>query len=618
MMCGISAMFGRDWSRPQLEAMIKVQSHRGPDAQGVYESPNGLAGLGHNRLSIIDLSDAGRQPMSDSTGRYWTVFNGEIYNYLELRSELITDYSFHTRTDTEVLLAAYLKWGQSCLDRLIGMFAFLVWDEQEQRLFGARDRFGVKPLHYHETPDGGLWLASEIKALHAAGVPRRPDDSTWATYLVSGMYDHTESTFWDGIQRIPPGACFTWTNERGLSIRRWYDVAETALADGLDTRSNREVADELLSLLEETVRLRFRSDVPVGICLSGGLDSSLLLGLVHRVQGADSAVKTFTFYCGDPNYDEIPWVEQMLAKTKHPACYCRLTVDEVPALFDRVARYQDEPFGGLPTLGMAKVHERAVQEGVVVLLDGNGLDEGWAGYEYYQRAASIDAAQAPVQGSRDPSTRPDCLNPDFAALALGRDGPLGRPLERSARRSDPTCSTVVKTLERAPQSVEASPSALVALQYRDLRYAKIPRAMRFADRVSMQFSRELRDPFLDHRIIELGLRQPVERKIRNGQGKYLIRQLASCLLPIGVREAPKRPVQTPQREWLRGPLEPWVNEHVEAALGAQPTWFNSNALRPAFAGYIKGERDNSFFIWQWLSAGLTALHASSKRTDREG
>jgi asparagine synthase (glutamine-hydrolysing) len=574
VMCGISAMFGHDWNRRQLEAMVNAQEHRGPDAEGMYQSPTGLAGLGHNRLSIIDLSDAGRQPMSDASGRFWIVFNGEIYNYLELRAELEGSYVFQTRTDTEVLLAAWLKWGESCLDRLLGMFAFVVWDEAGRKVFGARDRFGVKPLHYHETPGGGLWLASEIKALHAAGVPRRTDDATWAAYLTTGMYDHGKATFWAGIHRIPPGGCFTWTLERGLSVRQWYDVANAVLEKGFDLRSESEVADELLSLLEESVRLRFRADVPVGICLSGGLDSSLLLGLVHRIQGAESAIKTFTFYCGDPAYDELPWVEQMLTHTKHPACFCRLTAEEVPGLAARVQVSQDEPYGGLPTLGMAKVHERAVAEDVTVLLDGNGLDEGWAGYEYYQRAAQVDAGRGPVQGSKDKATCPECLNPEFAALA--------QPLELPKPFGDP----------------------LRDLQYRDLCVAKIPRAMRFADRVSMMFSRELREPFLDHRIIELGLRQPAERKIRNGQGKWLVRRLAERILPDGVREAPKRPVQTPQREWLRGPLQPWLEASVEHALSAQPGWFNEDSLRRALRSFLSGAGDNSFFVWQWLSLGL--------------
>jgi asparagine synthase (glutamine-hydrolysing) len=600
-MCGISAMFGRRHSKAQLRAMVKAQNHRGPDAHGIHESPGGVASLGHNRLSIIDLSEAGRQPMCDGSGRYWIVFNGEIYNYLELRSELIADYCFRTKTDTEVLLAAWLKWGESCLDRFIGMFAFVIWDEKEGKAFGARDRFGVKPLHYHETPDGGLWLASEIKALHAAGVSRESNPVTWATYLATGMYDHRDATFWKAIDRIPPGSSFTWTQERGFAIRSWYNVAEASLQKGSDTRSESEVADELLALMEESVRLRFRADVPVGICLSGGLDSSLLLGLVHRIQGADSAIKTFTFHCGDPAYDELPWVEQMLAQTKHPACFCKLSVDDVPALAARVQESQDEPFGGLPTLGMAKVHERAAREGVVVLLDGNGLDEGWAGYEYYQRAEQVDSSKAPVQGSRDPSTRPDCLNPDFAALAV--------PVPATAF-SFQLSALCPPSSGVCPQSSTLNSQPLASLQYRDLRFAKIPRAMRFADRVSMMFSRELREPFLDHRIIELGLRQPATRKIQNGQGKWLVRRLAERILPEGVREAPKRPVQTPQREWLRGPLQSWLNERVEQALAANPDWFNETRLRAALGSFLSGSGDNSFFIWQWLSAGMVSAPSS--------
>jgi len=568
-------MFGQGWSHGQLDLMVSAQRHRGPDSAGVYVSPSGVAGLGHNRLSIIDLSDASRQPMSDPSGRYWMIFNGEIYNYLELRAELEDDFPFRSDGDSEVLLAAYLKWGDRCLNRLIGMFAFIVWDDQEHRLFGARDRFGVKPLHLYTPPGGGLWLASEIKALHAAGVPRHPDSTTWATYLTSGMHDHAERTCWEGISRVAPGGSFSWSATDGLRQAQWYDIADEVLRIGPDERADKLVMEELLSLLDETTRLRFRADVPVGICLSGGLDSSLLLALVHRVQGRDSSAKAFTFYCGDSAYDEIPWVEQALAGTRHPACFCRLTYEEVPALAARVQYSQDEPFGGLPTLGMAKVHERAVQERVTVLLDGNGLDEGWAGYDYYQNAASVDASIAPVQGSQDPSTKPECLAPSFASLAA-------RPAFR-----------------------KLAAGALASLQYRDIRFAKIPRAMRFADRVSMLSSRELREPFLDHRIVELGLRQPCQRKLRNGHGKHLVRRVAEQILPHGVREAPKRALQTPQREWLRGPLRPWATDCIDLALaGPAGDWFRPQTVRAEWARYCSSASDNSFFVWQWISVGL--------------
>lgn len=574
-MCGIVASVSPSRRAPALEEALGTLVHRGPDADGMWRSPSGACALAHRRLSIIDLSAAGRQPMTTADGRYTVVFNGEIYNYLELRDELGGRVAFRTDTDTEVLLAAYARWGAECLTRLIGMFAFAIWDEREQTLFAARDRFGVKPLFFHEAPDGGLLLASEIKALHVAGVPRRPSVPTWATYLSSGMYDHLSATFWDGVCSLPPGAFLTWTPRGDTAIRMWYDAATAALGQGPDGRPGSVVGEELLSLLEHSVKLRFRSDVPVGICLSGGLDSSLLLALVHRTRGGDSAVKTFTFYCGDPAYDEVPWVSEMVAGTRHPARFCRLRAEDVPELARKVQAFQDEPFGGFPTLGMAMVHEGARAEGVVVLLDGNGLDEGWAGYDYYARAGTLETSSGPVQGTRTVSTHPDCLDPAFAAQA--------RPFLAPRPFGDP----------------------LRDLQYRDIRYAKIPRAMRFADRVSMMFSRELREPFLDHRIVELGLRQPANLKIRDGQGKWLPRRVVAELLPERVRFAPKRPVQTPQREWLRGPLKAWAEEQIEAALATYGDgWLDREAVRKVWADFCRGTGDNSFFVWQWISLAL--------------
>jgi len=433
---------------------------------------------------------------------------------------------------------------------------------------------GVKPLHLYEPGDGELWLASEIKAFHAAGVPAEPDTATWATYLASGMYDHGARTFWRGIRRLLPGSCLTWSEDGGVHERVWYDPAVTALSLGPDSRSEDEVGEELLNLLTESVNLRFRADVPVGICLSGGFDSSLLLGLVHRLQGKQSTVKTFTFYCGDPAYDETPWVKQMLAETRHPSSFCRLSVDEVPDLAARVQATQDEPFGGLPTLGMAKVHEQACAEKVVVLLDGNGLDEGWAGYDYYAQAEAIDGSVGPVQGARQEKAS-TCLCGEFARQAV--------------------------------PFIPARPfgDSLLDLQYRDLRYAKIPRSMRFADRVSMMYSRELREPFLDHRIVELGLRQAADRKTRDGVGKWLPRRVAQQLLPDGVREAPKRPVQTPQREWLRGPLRDWVETQLETVSGELGgSWFEPGAMKQRWQQYRDHGGDNSFFLWQWVNLGL--------------
>lgn len=571
-MCGIVGILGNGWADEQLRAMVRVQKHRGPDGDGVYIDPQHKAGLGHNRLSIIDLSDAGRQPMFSGDGNLVVTYNGEIYNYLELRRELESSYAFRTRTDTEVLLAAYQKWGTGCLDKLIGMFAFVIWDESKKAAFAARDRFGVKPFYYHQTIDGTLLFASEIKAIHAAGIPRVADESTWATYLTHGLYDHSDRTFWKEVKCLKPGHFLEWKGN-STSIRRWYDIAERSGSD-VDRRPENTVADEYLALMRESVEFRFRSDVPVGINLSGGLDSSTLLGLVHDLQGADSDVKAFTFTTGDDGYDELPWVEQMLAKTNHKLVDCRLKAGDVPSLAESVQHHQDEPFGGLPTLAYSNVFKAAKENGVTVLLDGNGMDEQWAGYDYYQ-ASFNGHAPSLVQGTTERPVRPECLDPEFRKLAEPFDPP-----------------NVYK-------------DKLRNTQYRDARFTKIPRAMRFNDRISMQYSTELREPFLDHRMFELALRQPSERKIREGVGKAMLRQISQKLVPTSVSEAPKRPMQTPQREWLRSELNEWANETIEAATTRfAPAWLRADEIRSAWRAFSRGEGDNSFFVWQWISLGM--------------
>ncbi|MCP4660808.1 MAG: asparagine synthase (glutamine-hydrolyzing) [bacterium] len=572
-MCGVAGIFGPSARAPSfIDAMIESQRHRGPDDSGVYRDPSATAVLGHNRLSILDLSAAGRQPMSDPSGRWWLAFNGEIYNYRELREELAEHHRFRSQSDTEVLLAALIRWGTRCLDRLIGMFAFLLWDEKEKLLLAVRDRFGVKPLYYHHRPDGTLLAASEIRALHAAGAPREADPVTWASYLARGLHDHSQRTFWEGILRLPAGHLLTW-QAGDLRIERWYDLAERVGSEP-DTSPPGEVRERYRELLAESVGLRFRSDVPVGINLSGGLDSSTLLALVERSGGSARDAWAFTFVTGDPRYDELPYVERMLAPTRHPLEICRLSPDEVPELAAAVHEHQDEPFGGLPTLAYARLFEEAREAGVIVLLDGQGMDEQWAGYDYYARPLSPADAPA-VQGTRQSPVRPVCLVPEFRAVAE----PFESPAPFGERLRD--------------------------LQYRDACFTKLPRALRFNDRVSMRASCELREPFLDHRLVELAFRQPAERKIHGGEGKWLLRELARELVPADLVEAPKRPVQTPQREWLRGPLRGWAEEMTELALEVRGgEWLDDDAVRREWRSFCAGEIDNAFFVWQWISLGF--------------
>jgi asparagine synthase (glutamine-hydrolysing) len=553
--------------------MVLSQRYRGPDSQGTHFDARGAAALGHNRLSIIDLSRAGTQPMFSRDGRLCVVFNGEIYNYIELRAEL-HDYPFSTRTDTEVILAAYERWGPKCLDHFIGMFAFLIWDTSRQELFAARDRFGIKPLYYARRANGALAVASELTAFRAAGLPLRPDVASWSTYLVYGLQDHTTRTFWSDIETLPPGHTLSWKDGRFV-ISRWYDLADR-IGSEWDTRPLSVVEDEYMALLQDAVRLRFRADVPIGINLSGGVDSSMLLGLVRTAQRESSSVKAYTFATGDARYDELPWVRQMLASTGHPSNVCTLGSEDVPELAARIQAHQLEPFGGIPTLAYARLFECARENGTYVLLDGQGMDEQWAGYDYY----AIDH-EAPtgltLQGAGDKPVRTDCLTPEFREQSIQFESPC------------------------------VFPDHLRNMQYRDIRFTKLPRALRFNDRVSMLASVELRAPFMDHRLFELALRQSPDRTIGDGtvQRKALLRRLARQVTPRGLAEGPKRALQTPQREWLRGDLKEWAISTIDLALsGSSGPWFNVSAVQSAWEKFLAGQIDNSFFVWQWISVGL--------------
>lgn len=572
-MCGIAAIAGWTGSpeelRRRLERMNVAQRHRGPDGQGIWLDEGGGAGLGHRRLSILDLSPAGAQPMVSGDGRFVISFNGEIYNYRELRVEL-GERPYRSDSDTEVLLAAWERWGEAALDRLIGMFAFVIWDQAERKLWAVRDRFGVKPLVWAEMPGGGVAVGSEARGIHAAGIERRLDEASWAAALVHGFSDGWGRTFWRGVQQVPAGCLMEWQGGQAR-VRRWYDFAEKVQAE--EHRSEEEVAEEYSALLAQSVRLRFRSDVDVGVNLSGGLDSSVLAGLLREVEEAQGGVRAFTFTTGDTNYDELPWVKMMLERTGHELIECRLGPEEATEMAEAVFTAAEGPYGGLPTVAYAKLFRQARQAGTYVLLDGQGMDEQWAGYDYYRGVNGAGRA-ATVQGTLDRPVRPECLMPEMRANAA------------------------------PPAAEEPVAGALRKLQFRDAFYTKLPRALRYNDRISMMWGCELREPFLDHRLFELAFRQPDERKIRNGSGKWMLRQIAQKLVPVGVRLAPKRPLQTPQREWLRGPLREWAEGWIRRSWSLG--WFDPARVGEEWARFLRGESDNSAYVWQWICAGMAA------------
>jgi asparagine synthase (glutamine-hydrolysing) len=563
-MCGIAGIVGEGDER-KLQQMLQVQRHRGPDATSAYADA-GYCRLGHNRLAIIDLSNEGNQPMSDASGRLTIVLNGEIYNYLELKNEL-SEYRFRSQSDTEVLLAAYLKWGRECLSKLIGMFSFAIWDAHTKQLFAARDRFGVKPFYYTWIKDQ-FFFASEIKALWAAGARKAKRERVWASYFVYGTYGSRQETFWSDIWQLPAGHCLT-LHGNSSAIEPWYNFLDTVLAQSDAWRGTAEadVAEHYLALLSESVRLRFRSDVPVGFNVSGGLDSSLLLALINQAFPGNASIEAFTFFTGHHAYDELPWARSMMAMTPYPLNEVQLTPAEIPRLAQKIAHAQDEPFGGLPTLAYSKLFEEARLRGILVLLDGQGLDEAWAGYDYYQKNEA-----ALVQGVTGSPLRPNVLEDDFRQLA------------------EPPSVPVVFT------------DPLQQMQYRDLFYTKIPRALRFNDRISMLHGTELREPFLDHRLVEFAFSLPSTFKIQRGEGKYFLRKMARTYLPDGLRLAPKRPVQTPQREWLSNELKEWAQHYVNKF--ALQAGVNRKEVEREWNDFIKRGGDNSFYIWQFINTAL--------------
>lgn len=564
-MCGISGILSQTLSvnerKNKLDVMLPVQAHRGPDAQGQWHDD--LCSFGHNRLSIIDLSVEANQPMTSSCGRYVVVFNGEIYNYPEIKQELQFYFNFHTHSDTEVLLNAYIHWGVDFLYRLNGMFAIAIWDTHSKQLFIARDRFGVKPFYYSENQNQFVF-ASEIKTLWTSGIKKEMNQKVWANYLSFGTYGLPNETFWKDIHQLPAGFFAVLSKDNSFSCKpqKWYDFVS-----GIQNTPILEIAElkkQYTILLNDAIQLRFRADVPLGMNVSGGLDSSALIGLIHQNLPLNKNMEAFTFYSDDANYDELPWVEALLKDKPYHLNKVLLQAQSIPDLISVISKNQDEPYGGFPTLAYSQLFKEAGRKGIKVLLDGQGMDEAWAGYDYYH-----NQSDSVIQGIKTSPVRPEVLVPDFMHLA---------------------------EKEIYPQPFA---SRMQNMQYRDLFYTKIPRALRFNDRVSMMHGTELREPFLDYRLVELAFAQKDEVKYCQGNTKWMLRQISQELISDKVALAPKRPLQTPQREWIANELNEYVSDSIIHF--GRLDFVDSKKVQLIWQDYLNGNQDNSFYIWQWIN-----------------
>ena len=565
-MCGISGILGENSvaNTMHISKMLEVQKHRGPDAISVWHDDTIV--LGHNRLSIIDLSKEANQPMVSNCGNFIIVFNGELYNYLEIKEALHSDYQFKTSSDTEVLLAAYIRWGSAMLHEFNGMFSIAIWNKKEQKLFVARDRFGVKPFYY-AISNNQFYFSSEIKTLFAVGLPKVKNKKVWANYFAAGTYGMPNETFWEGIHQLPAGHFFEIQftkilKDDAIKLQKWYDFpARIATLKSLP-EAILKIQYEIL--LKDAIQLRFRADVPLGMNVSGGLDSSVLISLIHQNLPSKKTLEAFTFYCNNKAYDELPWVNELMKTTPYPLNKVLLDYNNVPKLIKEVSYYQDEPYGGFPTLAYSLLFKEARKKGILVVLDGQGMDEAWGGYDYYYNNSS-----SIIQGITTSPVRPEVLDADFLRFAE------------------------TETYE-APFD-----NLLQNLQYRDLFYTKIPRALRFNDRISMMHSTELREPFLDYRLVELAFVQTEAMKFQNGQTKWLLRELVKKYLGTTIALAPKRPLQTPQREWISNELKDYFFHQIQCF--SKNDYVNKGEVLSVWSSYLNGNQDNSFYLWQWVN-----------------
>jgi asparagine synthase (glutamine-hydrolysing) len=616
-MCGIAGRFNYDPLRPidrdVLEAMTDVIAHRGPDAAG-YHVATGI-GLGHRRLSIIDLS-TGDQPLTNENGTIWTIFNGEIYNFADVRAELVAHgHRFRTGSDTEVIVHGYEQWGERCVDKFRGMFAFAVWDATARRLLLARDRLGVKPLYYTEIPGRGIVFGSELKSLlEDPDVPREWHAGALDAYLTL-LYIPAPATIYRGIHKLPPAHVLI--AEKGtIRTSRYWDLEFTG--DG-DNRRESEYLERLDALLAESVRLRQISDVPLGAFLSGGIDSSAVAA--YMVETSDRPPVTISVGFDHAAYDELAHAKHL---AEHLGCefHPRTVTPDIVSLLPKLAWHFDEPFAdssAVPTYYVSK----AARELVTVALSGDGGDELWAGYarhrveRWEQRARtalgpaagaagrlaralplSITGARAlghlavnsadayaikHAYGMFEPDAKARLYSPDFAA---------------SVRDADPF-ATFRDIYDRC-----GSKDPLDRALYVDVHTYMVDDILTKVDRMSMAVSLEAREPLLDHALLEFAATVPTSLKLRDGKGKYLLRRALERRVPHEILDRGKHGFEAPIGEWLRGPLLPMAGDVLRDGRLRDRGIFDDREVARLWNEHRAGRADHRHRLWQLLMLEL--------------
>jgi asparagine synthase (glutamine-hydrolysing) len=619
-MCGITGLFDtrvrRDFDRALLQRMNDSQAHRGPDGEGIHLEPG--VGLGHRRLSIIDVA-TGQQPLYNEDGSVVVVFNGEIYNYQSLIPELqALGHVFHTRSDTEVIVHAWEAWGERCVDRFRGMFAFVLYDRNRDVLFMARDRLGVKPLYYSLLPDGTLIFGSELKSLMVhPGHRRAIDPCAVEEYFALGYVAEPRAIF-AGTRKLPPGHV--------LTIRRGQPVPEPTQYWDVHfapsgPRNLADACDELNARLAESVRLRMISEVPLGAFLSGGVDSSAIVATMARI--SSEPVNTCSIAFDDATFDESRFA-QIVAdryRTHH-------FVDRVASadfdLVDELARVYDEPYADSSAIPTYRVCQLA-RKHVTVALSGDGGDESFAGYRRYRMHLMEERMRAALPAGLRKSlfgllgrVYPKALwaprvfraKSTFESLARTQvEGYMhGVSIIREPMRSEMFSRSFRQQLngysardvfERHAASA-GTDDPLSLVQYLDLKTYLVGDINTKVDRASMAHSLEVREPLMDHPLIEWLATLPRELKVQGTEGKVLLKKAMEAHLPQEIMYRPKMGFAVPLAQWFRGPLRQRVRDSVLGDSLAATGIFERRVLERILADHQRGARDHSSPLWTLL------------------
>ena len=606
----------RDLDRALLTRMNDSQAHRGPDGRGEHHEP-GVA-LGHRRLSIIDLA-TGQQPLYNEDGTVVVVFNGEIYNYQELIPELQAfGHTFQTRSDTEVIVHAWEAWGERCVERFRGMFAFSLYDRKRETLFLARDRLGVKPLFYSLLKDGTLLFGSELKSLMVhPGLQRYIDPCAVEEYFALGYVADPRSIF-IGTRKLPPGHTLTVRRGRPVPESVEYWDVRFSLASPITLE---DACEELNQRLEESIRLRMISEVPLGAFLSGGVDSSAVVATMARV--STEPVNTCSIAFDDPAFDETKFAQQVADRYRTRHFVDRVASDDFD-LIDELARVYDEPYADSSAIPTYRVCQLA-RKHVTVALSGDGGDESFGGYRRYQfhlleerlRRKLPLGFRRPLFGflgreypKADWAPRVFRAKTTFESLSLASveaysrsmsfvSEPLRRELIARGYRSEMGGYRALNVFERhAARAGTDDPLALI--QYIDLKTYLVGDINTKVDRASMAHSLEVREPLMDHLLVEWLATLPSRLKMSGGEGKYLLKKSQESHLPAEVLYRPKMGFAVPLAKWFRGPLREQVRQSVLGPRLADSGIFEPSVLRRLVEGHEGGRADHSTPLWTLL------------------